>query len=119
MPITISNSTGDGITSNRIDTDIELPDTGTGVSIVGTVMPAGGVTVNLTGSPIAAPAAPATGLVYWAIEANLTTGALAVIQSTTGTPTVDAGCIILFLQTLAPGQTSDTLAGADSTPDTA
>ena len=118
MPITISNSTGDGVMSPRIDTDIELPDTGTGVSVVGTVTPAGGATVSVTGSPVAAPATPATGLVYWAIEANLTTGALAVIQSTTGAPTVDAGCIILFLQTLAPGQTSDTLAGADSTPDT-
>ena len=119
MPITISNSSGDGLTSPRIDTDIELPDSGTSVTVVGVVQPAGGANVNLTGSPVAAPSPPASGLTYWAIEANLTTGALAVIQSPSAPPAADAGCIIIFLQTLSPGQTNDTLAGSTSTPDTA
>ena len=118
MPITISNSSGDGMLSSRLDTDIEMPDSGGLVSVVGTVQAAGVPVVSVTGSPVSAPPPPVAGALYWAIEANLTTGQLSVSQSTAGVPSADAGCIALFVQTLMPGQVDDALAGADSTPDT-
>ena len=118
MPLTISNTTGDGALDPYIDSAIELPDTGTSVTVTGTVRPAGGVSAVLNGSPLTSPAPPASGLVYWLIEANLTTGALTVLQSASAMPAVDTGCVLLFQQTLSPGATDAALVPTDVTPDT-
>lgn len=118
MPLTISNTTGDGYADTYIDSDIELPDSGTVVKVTGTVQAIGGQPAPLTGSPLTAPAPPSTGLIFWAIEASLSTGALAVLQSAAAMPPPDAGNVLLFQQTLSPASTDDALVATDSTPDT-
>lgn len=108
MPLTISNTPGD----DSFQANIELADSGTSVVVSGALWPGSPgsqIETALTGSPLTMPAAPATGFVYWAIEVNLTTGALVVIQSTVSSPVADPGCQIIFNQTLVPGSTDPAL----------
>lgn len=118
MPITISNYTGDAVLTNQVATSIELPDSGTSVTITGTVTSAGGSQVSVTGSPLTAPAAPGSGSIYWVIQVNLSTGAATIKQSTSSMPTADAGNIVVFQQTLVSGNTDSALVATDVTPDT-
>ncbi len=118
MSMTVSNATGDGIVETRIACSIELPDSGTSVLVDGTVCPAGGAQVTLTGSPVTIPVAPGAGSVFYLIEANLLTGGLAVVQSTVSMPSADAGSVAIFQQTLTPASTDPGLDPATSTPDT-
>jgi len=118
VPLTISNWTGDG-PEPIITTAIELPDSGTSVIITGAVTPqGGGVPVAVTGSPLAAPAPPGSGSVFWVIQVNTTTGAASVKQSTSSMPTADAGNVVVFQQTLVPTSTDEALVATDVTPDT-
>jgi hypothetical protein len=118
VPLTISNWTGDG-PEPIIATAIELPDSGTSVIITGTVTAqGGGPAVPVTGSPLAAPAPPGSGSVFWIIQVNTTTGAATVKQSTVSMPAPDPGNVMVFQQTLVPASTDEALVATDVTPDT-
>ncbi len=119
MPLTITNFTGDGIKDDQIAGAIEVPDSGTSYSVTGTVTPAGGSAVAMTGSPLTAPSPPGSGNIYWIIQVNTTTGALSIKQNTSGpAPTPDAGNDVIFTQTLPAGLTDPADdPNADVTPD--
>lgn len=118
MPLTISNWTGDG-PEPIISTMIELPDSGQSVIIAGTVTPqGGGPAVNVTGSPLTAPAPPGSGSIFWVIQVNTTTGAASIKQSTVSMPVADSGNVVVFQQTLVPASTDEALVATDVTPDT-
>jgi len=116
MPITTSSTTGDGVLSDYLDYDIEIPDSGTSVSVSGTVQPAGGVAAPMTGSPVTIPAAPGSGSLYYIVQVNKLTGALSVKQSASLVPAADAGNEAIFTQTLLPSSTDPALT-PDTTPD--
>lgn len=117
--MTVSNSTGDGVTSVKIVTAVELPDSGSSVLASGTILdPAVGTAQTITGSPVAIPAAPGSGSIFYVIQASTTTGAATVKQSTSAVPVADAGNVVIFQQTLVPTSTSPALAPS-GTPDTA
>lgn len=117
MPITISNSTGDGVTSTLIQSSIELPDSGTNVLLAGTVQAPGGTAMVITGSPLTMPVAPGSGSTYWIIQVNTNTGAASIKQSTSGMPLADPNNMIISSQTLVPGNTDPALV-QDASPDT-
>ena len=113
--MTISNTPGD----NTFQSNIELFDSGTTVSVTGCIWPGStgnAVEVAFTGSPLVSPAAPASGFVYWIIEVNMGTAALTLLQSTVSMPVADPSCQIIFSQTLAPGQVDPALVPTDITP---
>lgn len=119
MSTTISNIPGDG----TFQANIELLDSGTSAIVQGALWP--GATGNpntetaMTGSPITTPTPPGAGLVYWIIQVDTLTvpGAVSVKQSTVAMPVSDAGNILIFQQTLAPGNTDPALVATDVTPD--
>lgn len=116
MPLTILNTPAD----NLWQAAIQLPDSGTTVQVTGCINPSGinGQTdTNMTGSPLTAPAPPASGNTYWLIEVNTTTGALDILQSNTAMPANSPGCVTIFQQTLAPAQSDPALVPTDVTPD--
>lgn len=116
--MTISNSTGDGVTSVKLSTAIALPDSGTSVAVAGTVLdPAVGTQQTITGSPVTIPAAPGSGNIYYVIQVATATGAATVKQSTSAIPVADAGNAMVFQQTLVPTSTDPALTPA-VTPDT-
>lgn len=116
--MTVSNATGDGINDVRIVASIELPDSGTSVTVGGTVLdPAVGTVQAITGSPVTIPAAPGSGSIYYVIQVATATGAATVKQSTTAMPTSDAGNVVIFQQTLGTTNTDPALA-ASATPTT-
>lgn len=118
MPVTISNYTGDGVNDPIIATAIGLPDSGTSVSILGTVTPTGAAAITITGSPLTAPTPPGSGSIYWIIQVNTTTGVATVKQSTSAVPVADAGNLVVFTQTLVPGASDPALVATSVTPDT-
>lgn len=119
MPITISNYTGDGSGTTKLDCDIQLPDSGTAVLVGGSVDPSGaGNPVAITGSPLAMPAAPGSGSIFWNIQVDVTTGAATVQQSTSVDPAaINGNNVVVFRQTLVPGNSNPALV-ATATPDT-
>jgi len=118
MPITISSTTGDGQLTAYLDYDIEIPDSGQSVSITGTVQAVGQPAQPMTGSPVTIPALPASGSLYYIIQASFATGALTLKQSAAAMPTADAGNEAIFTQTLTPATTDPALDPA-TTPDNA
>lgn len=117
MPLTISNTTGDGIVTDYLDCDIELADSGMQVLIAGSIQAAGGAKLAISGSPLTAPSAPGSGFIYWIIQVNTTTGVATIKQSTSSMPSADAGNDIVFQQTLGVGNTDSALVATDTTPD--
>lgn len=118
MPATISNFTGDGVTAPRLDTFVQLPDTGATVLISGAVTPIGGPQVPITGSPLTMPTAPGSGSIFWNIQVDTGTGAATVQQSTLADPApISTTSVVVFRQTLAVGNTDAALDVA-ATPDT-
>jgi len=118
MPLTITNITGDGVFDDLFAVTLTLPDTGTAVSIDGQVRPLGGAFVAVTGSPLAIPAAPAAGSVFYNVQVDTVTGAATVQQSTTADPAPISGTArVVFRQTLVPASTDPALT-LSSTPDT-
>jgi len=118
MPVTISNTTGDGLYTVYEDYDIEIPDSGGTVLIAGSVQIPGNAPVALVGSPITLPAPPASGVIYALVQANLVTGALTVKQSTIAVPTPDPANGAVYSVTIAPSNTNLALDPNASTPDT-
>lgn len=116
MPLTISNSTGDGVNDILIRASVEFPDSGTTVNVDGQVQPIGGSLVTITGN-VTIPAAPISGSIFYIIEANLTTGALTVVQNVSGVPSADPNNVTLTTQTLTP-TTTDPALDPVITPDT-
>lgn len=116
--MTVSNATGDGVNSVKIVASVELPDSGTSVTVGGTVLdPAVGTVQAITGSPVTIPAAPGSGSVYYVIQVVTSTGAATVKQSTSAMPAPDPGNVVIFQQTLATTSTDPALTPA-VTPDT-
>ena len=116
--MTVSNATGDGVTSTRITAAVELPDSGTSVLVSGTILdPAVGATVAIAGSPVTIPAAPGSGSIFYVIQVATATGAATVKQSTSAMPAADAGNVVIFQQTLGTTSTDPALTPA-VTPDT-
>lgn len=118
MGLNISNQPADGTWVATIG----LPDSGTTVTVEGSVNPGGidGLAdTAMTGSPLTAPTAPGSGSIFWIIEANTTTGALDVQQNTTGFGNFvnTAGCVTIFAQTLVPGNTDESQNSTDVTSD--
>ena len=97
-----------------LDVDVTLPDAeGGNITFSGILVPlATTVTpqaaqlaapIVLTGSPIASPAVPGSGTTYYALQVNLTTGAVTMLTSSTAAPTASAGCLIFFQYQVAHG----------------
>ena len=120
MPQTITNLTGDGVVDDLYDVTLALPDAGTAVTIIGRIVPMGTTTnVTITGSPLAIPAAPASGSVFYNIQVDSVTGLATVQQSTVADPAAITGTAkIVFRQILTPTSTDPALVSS-STPDTA
>lgn len=118
MPITISNTTGDGQTSVYEDYDIEIPDSGGSLLVAGSIQVPGNASVAITGSPVTLPAPPASGVIYALVQANFVTGALTVKQSTVAAQLPDAGNGAVYSVAIAPSNTSLVLDPNASTPDT-
>lgn len=118
MPLTIINQSGDGSTATLLDVQLQLPDSGTSVPVVGRVKTVAGAAQTVTGSPLAIPAAPASGSIFYNVQVDTTTGAATVQQSTTADPApINANNVVVFRQTLISTST-DPATTAASTPDT-
>ncbi len=118
MPLTITNITGDGVFDDLFAVTLTLPDTGTVVAIDGRVQPIAGASVAVTGSPLAIPAAPTTGSVFYNVQVDTVTGLATVQQSTTADPVpISASARVVFRQTLVLSSTDPALTPS-STPDT-
>jgi len=117
MPLTISNVTGDGVSTTMVQSAIEVPDSGTTVLVTGQIINPTAGTFPLSGSPLTIPAVPGSGSVFYILQASLTTGVVTVKQSPTAMPTVDAGNTLLFSQSLVAGQ-ADPALDQSTTPDT-
>lgn len=116
MSMTVSNFPSD----NTWTASIELPDSGTAITVTGAINPSGidGLTdTAMTGSPLTAPSPPGSGSIYWLIEVNTSTGALDILQSTSAFPSNSAGCVTIFQQTLTSSTTDPALNPTDITPD--
>lgn len=115
MPLTILNAPAD----NLWQCALQLPDSGTTVTVSGCVNPGGidGQTdTTMTPATLTAPTPPGSGSIYWLIEVNTTTGVVDILQSTTGFPANSVGCVTIFQQTLASGQSDPALVPTDVTP---
>jgi hypothetical protein len=86
MPVTLSINTGDGKNTLKIQAALTLPDSGTSLSLAGTIQQPGQNPVALTGSPLTMPAAPGSGSIFWNVQVNYLTGAAVVVQSTVADP---------------------------------
>lgn len=113
MSMTVSNIPQDG----TFQAQILLPDSGTTVYVSGACSPGTSSEVDFTGSPVTIPSPPGSGLIYYIIEANITTGALQVKQSTSAFPTVDAGNLLIYQDIVAPSNTDPALDPNLVTPD--
>lgn len=117
MPLTVLNTTGDGVSATWIDAQIQLPDSGTSVKVTGNVCLPGGTPVNVTGSPVTIPAAPGSGSIFYNIQVDGTTGAATVQQSTSADPApINGNSVVIFRQTLVPSSTDPATTG-ETTPD--
>lgn len=118
MAGTLSNFTGDGVNNPLIQLNIALPDTNGGtITVVGVVQATGGSKVNVNGT-VTAPAAPGSGSIYFLVEANTTTGALTLLQSTSSMPAVDPGNVLVFSDILTTATTDLAQDPNEVTPDT-
>ena len=119
MGLTIGTISGDGVTAPVINVNVELPDAGTTVGISGFVQAVGQQKINLTGTTVTMPAAPAIGSTWWNIQAD-TGGAPTTVQtSATADPApLAATSLVVFRQRLDAGVIDPALVATDSTPDT-
>jgi hypothetical protein len=119
MPLSITNTTGDGVNDIFVQTTLELPDSGTSVTISGTVKKPGLSAQSVTGSPLTMPSAPGSGSIFWNVQVDLTSGAATVQQSTSADPPpINGNNFVVFRQTLVPGNTDPATVATDQTPDT-
>ena len=118
MPLSITSQTGDGLSADFFDVSLALPDSGTSVAVTGRVQPVNGASVNVSGGPLAIPAAPAAGSVFYNVQIDSASGVATVQQSTTADPAPISGTArVVFRQTLTPTST-DPATTPESTPDT-
>jgi hypothetical protein len=111
MPLTLSPAAGDGVTAPAWRVNVQLPDTGTTITINGTYQaptlgqapPAFQTPVAFTTGTISSPGVPGSGTNYWICAMSLTTGALTVTNSTSAIPSPAAGTVVVFQQTLPSG----------------
>lgn len=120
MPKTTTNSTGDGITTDLLTTNVQLPDTGTTVLVGGLVQHVGFSQVVITGSSLTFPTTPVSGIVNVIIQVDYTNGTPTVKSNTTaGTlPTTDANNVQIFSTILTTTDTNLALDKVNVTPDT-
>lgn len=115
MSMTIINAPADALWQAAI----QLPDSGTTVTVAGCVNPGGidGLTdTTMSPATLTAPAPPGSGNIFWLIEVNSVTGALDVLQSTSAFPANSTGCVTIFQQTLSSGQSDPALVPTNVTP---
>jgi len=118
MPLTITNQSGDGATATLLDVTLQLPDSGTAVQIIGRVQTVGTTGAVITGSPLAIPAAPAAGSVFYNIQVDSVTGVATVQQSPAADPPpISPTALVVFRQTLVPTSIDPALT-PEATPDT-
>lgn len=117
MSLTISNTTGDGITSNYEDYDIELPDSGSTCLVSGSVQLVGGTVQPINGSPITFPSPPASGLIYVIVQVAFSTGVVTIKQATAAMPVPDAGNGLAYSLIISPSNTDLALDPTAVTPD--
>lgn len=92
MSVTQCIKTGDGVNTTLVNAVVELPDSGTTLNVAGKVQYPGQPAVAITGSPLAIPANPGSGSVFWQLVVDYLTGAASVVQSTANDPPpVDRG----------------------------
>lgn len=131
MPITISNATGDGLTTSQMRTNIQLPDSGTTVQVNGVVRPALPAAaqnnnpvpaVTITGSPLTIPAPPGSGSIFYNIQVDVVTGAAVVVQSTVSDPAPALSSdgvtpkVVIFRQTLTNASSANPTLNPSTTP---
>lgn len=114
MPKTMGASSGDGVIDPFVSAELTLPDAGSSIVIEGSIKPIGAAEIAITGSPLTAPSPPGSGLIYWIIQVNTSTGAASIKQSTSSYPAPDASNVSMFNETLAP---TDTNLAADTSSD--
>ena len=109
MPLTLSPAAGDGVTSPAWRVNVQLPDTGTTITINGTYQPPS-IGANPAGmqavlpfatGTVSSPGVPGSGTNYWICALNLSTGALTVVNSTSAIPSPAAGTVVVFQQSIA------------------
>lgn len=114
----MSNQSGDGVSADFIDAYLQLPDSGTSVLVTGRVQAVNFGSVNVSGSPLTIPSAPASGSVFYNIQVDSVTGLATVQQSAVTDPSpINAASRVVFRQTLVPTSV-DPATTPEATPDT-
>ncbi len=120
MPLTISNTEGDGLVDTRVDYALELPDSGSTIVLNGTVQGAGGPQFAMSPTSLVMPNPPASGTIFWNLQADTTSGAVTVQQSTVADPSpINTNNVVIFRQQLVAANTDPALNATDATPDSA
>lgn len=118
MSLTVSNQSGDGATADFIEVYLQLPDSGTSVLITGRIQAVGAASVNVSGSPLTIPVAPAAGSIFYNVQVDSVAGAATVQQSVVADPLPIASTSrVVFRQTLVPASTDPAIT-PEATPDT-
>lgn len=118
MPKTLTNQTGDGVSSPLIQANIELPDSGQSVKVVGAVQAVGASLVAITGSPVTAPLPPGSGLTGWMIQVHTGTGAASVKSQASTVPVPDVSNVLIYSDVLGPADANLAVDPDSVTPDT-
>jgi hypothetical protein len=108
MPLTLSPAAGDGVLSAAWRANVQLPDSGTTITINGSYQPpllganppALQPPVNFSGTATS-PGVPGGGSNFWICQLNTSTGALTVKNSTSAFPLPDASNVVVFQQSIA------------------
>lgn len=118
MPLTINYIEGDGVTDDSLNIGVQLPDTNGGnLTVLGRVAATGQAAMNVPTTTLAAPAAPASGSLYFNVQVDVTTGVATMQQSTSAPPpAISANNRIVYSQVLT-ATTLDPALDAGTTPD--
>lgn len=109
MAATYSYITGDGVNADYLALNVAMPDANGGTVNINGQINAVGVGPVAVSSSVVLPAAPASGSIFFIIECNRTTGACALLQSTSAFPSPDAGNDVIFQDILTPTTTDPAL----------
>ncbi len=119
MPLTASVTSGVLGATNFWDLDLEVPDGNAGNLLIGgTVTALNGATLNVSGSPLAMPAAPGSGILYVNVQIDVTTGIAVMQSSATADPALVSGNAEVVYRTQLTSTTLDpALDSTQATPD--
>lgn len=117
MPMTTTDFTGDGVTSDLIDVDITLPDSGNQVTVGGRVQKAGQPVQPFGPVALSGPGVPVSGINYWLVQVDYTVGTVTSKTSNVAMPAPDANNLVVYQQTLPSSSSPDLVFDPGTTPD--